>query len=169
MWAVKGVTTMSTSGGESYTHLLIPTLKTYRPTGQAVAQFMESVIQSGFIGKDYELRVSQVVRIEPRVQERRNPFSGELLKVQGKSRKAQPPRRLQSTGEIGSLPESEYDASLASSLIPHVAPFALGNRSMAGAWQPFNDDYHSGFQSMTRIARRVTTMDSLNIQTCRRL
>jgi hypothetical protein len=133
---------MSTSGGESYTHLLIPTNKTMRPTKQSVIQFIERVTQIGFVGKDCELRASQVIRTEPQIQERRNPFNGQTLKVQTNSRKSQPARRIKSPAEISLTDRQEYNFSLTSAGRSPVPPFALGSRGRDGAWQPFVGDCH---------------------------
>jgi hypothetical protein len=46
---------MSTSGGESYTHLLVPVLKSYRPPMSAIVQLMDELIQTDVIGEKHEL------------------------------------------------------------------------------------------------------------------
>ena len=155
---VNGRTKMSVSGGEQYTHLLIPTSKTRRPAGVAVAHFMERMIQTGTAGENCELSFSKVVRVEPQVKERRNPFTGQTLKMRNRSRNVQPAQRLAAAGEIVALAEQEYDVSVASESRPHNPPFQVGTAGMDGTWQPFDDPY--------RLVIRCHVRDSL-VRVCR--
>lgn len=66
---------------ETYTHLLIPTSKICRPTAKSVSLFMEQIILTGSIGQDNHISFAKVAKVEPRFQEARNPFTGEILKM----------------------------------------------------------------------------------------
>ena len=128
---------MSTDGGESYTHFLVPESGALASgCAGCWAQFMEQMIRTGTIGREPELYLSKVVRVEPEVKERRNPFTRKTLNIRTGSRQHLPLERLATTGEIVASAENEYDVWLTSRTKPENAPVELGRSEFGGPWEP---------------------------------
>lgn len=130
--------------GESYTHLLISVSKTYRPTPQAVCQFLEQMIQTGSVGQDHKISFGKVVKAEPRSWEGPNPFTRKMQKHRMPSRRRQRAEHLSATSQIVALAEQEqeYDVSVVGTVPPTHPPLDIGGLGKDGTWQSWAGPYH---------------------------
>ncbi len=126
---------------ETYTHLLIPTSKICRPTAKSVSLFMEQIILTGSIGQDNHISFAKVAKVEPRFQEARNPFTGEILKMTVPSRRTEKAQRLSAASQIVVIAEQEqeYDVSITSELLPANRCLDVGV-SNGGTWRPWKTE-----------------------------
>ena len=130
--------------GKSYTHLLISTSKTYRPTAQAVCQFLQQMIQTGSVGRDHEISFGKVVKQEPRIREVQNPFTRKMQQHRMPSRRRPRAEHLSGASQIVALAdqEQEYDVSVASTVQPTNPPLDIGSVDEKGTWQSWAEPYH---------------------------
>ena len=129
--------------GQCYMHLLIPVSKACRPTGHAVAQFLEPVIQNGYVGDDYQIGFSSVGTVEPRLEKRLDPFTGKLVKRKTPSRQQGPGQPMSAVSEIIALAETteEFDVFITSTLRPRSPLLEIGSRAQDGKWHPWLEAY----------------------------
>jgi len=129
---------------ESYTHLLISTSKTHRPTAQAVCQFLEQLIQTGLVGQDHAISFSKVVKAEQRYWEATNPFTGKFERHRMPARRMQHAKPVPAASQILALAEQEreYDVSVVSTVPPTNPPLEIGSVGEKGTWQSWTGPYH---------------------------
>ena len=131
---------------EYYTHLLIPVSKAFRPTGDAVTRCMDELIQNRYVGDDYQIRLCGVTRVEPRIEEWPNPFTGKMGKQKTPSRRRQRGDIVSATSQILAFADTneEYDVLVASTLRPRSLFFEVGSMAKDGKWSPWSARVLSG-------------------------
>ena len=83
-----------------YEHLLIPAFPEYRPDAQCVADFMQGIVENGYVVVNPEINFASIARCEPRVREVHNPMTNETVRIHGPSRKLEKRMPVATTSEI---------------------------------------------------------------------
>jgi len=138
---------------ESYTHFLISASKNYRPTPQAVCQFLEQIIQAQMVGSDHRIEFARITKVEPRYREVRNPFTGETVKRKAPPRMRSKREVVPSTSNAAQLAEQEreYDVAVVSTSAPTKSPLDIGCIKN-GIWQAWTEPYHLEIRCCVREA-----------------
>jgi hypothetical protein len=128
--------------GESYTHLLIPVVKTCRPAGNVVAKFLEHLIQNGRVGDDYRIGFNIIERVESHSRSITNPFTRKTVQVRTPSRRRKAGQDISAVSDVIELADTanEYDVTIESSLKPRNQLLEIGSWN-DGGWQPWPDGY----------------------------
>jgi hypothetical protein len=146
----------------SYTHFLIPRACDYRPSPEAISQFLNGLIAGGAVAADFSIDFSKVAKNPGRVRRGRNPATGESIEMPLPTRANAPPQRLSDTLQLSALAkdEPEYDISIVSQGAPAAPPLDMGY--VEGAqWKRMNGAYHQ--RIVCRVRKdivRLFTMQS---------
>jgi hypothetical protein len=143
--------------GESYTHLMIPVSKDFRPTATVVCQFLEKMTHAGMIGAEQTIKFHGLAKDEPARQDIArllrsgwNPFARRIQPLDpfGRpnlvtvfTRRVAHSRQLSAVPHILAEDESqEYDVFVASGVPPSNPPLNVGFPEN-GVWQPWSKPY----------------------------
>lgn len=144
----------------NYTHLLIPLSPEYRPEPDAVALFVQGIIENGNVPSPFTISFSRVTKGEPRVRKLRNAMTGETIDIRGPSRRNEQPLTLSRPPQIieRAAEQQEYDVTIegegAASARPCVVGYVENNE-----WNPMAGPDH--LEIRCRVRSNIVRLFSL--------
>ena len=94
-----------------YTHLLVPSVSDFRPTADAICQFVGQLIDAAHVASDHTMAYSRVTKCEGRTRQVWNAFTGETRLIPWRSRQLSKPHYVPDVGSLVALLDgvAEYD------------------------------------------------------------
>jgi hypothetical protein len=104
---------------------------------------MEQIVEHGYVGDDYAIRFSRIVKVEPRVEKWTNPFTGKVKTRKMPAGKWERPEVLATASAIVSHAEAaqEYRVLVSSTSRPRRSLLELGSYGKDGHWHPWTGEY----------------------------
>jgi len=147
-----------------YSHFLVPLLPEYRPNAVDITNFVQGIIDRGNVAIAATISFARIEKVEGRLREIQNAFTGKISMIQSPSRRVKPLTKSFDLSQLVELAanQTEYDVSIVGEGLPRNPPLDIGY-SENGEWKTMNSPYH--LEIRCRVRAHIVRLHYLENET----